>query len=85
MPKTEGPVIPADEAVRDDEHEAYLAFRADRHNRRLAKEVAGLTLGGVRMHAADNPENGTVVNFTPAEAKKVAAVIADVVRARVKE
>ena len=71
MAKTEDrPVTPDDKYARE-EREAYLAFRAERHNRRLMRDVAGMTLTGVRLHQMGDPETGQVVTFTAAEAVRV--------------
>ena len=82
MAKTEDrPVTPDDKYARE-EREAYLEFRAGRHNRRLARDVSGMTLTGLRLHNVGDPEVGMVVTLTPAEAARVVSVVGDVLSAR---
>ena len=74
-------------APADAEQADYLAFRAEWHNRRLAKCLAekGMTLTGLRVHPAGDLENGTVVTLAPDEAAVVMDTLIRVIAARVAE
>lgn len=82
MTKTE-PAKPDPAAMRAEEHQAFLDFRTERHNRRLAGSLAGMTVTGLRMHPKDDAENGVVVNFTPHEAASVMQAVSRVLSARI--
>ena len=65
-----------------EDHDAYLEFRAARHNRRLARDATSMTITGLRMHPEGNAEDGVVVTLTPSEAGRVMGSVRDVLSAR---